>query len=463
MPRVWLMEKQHMCSNADSSRHRANSLRWCLFAAVLVIAGCASNQPYGINLMPAPDIYALGDIDPFEWLDPAVTPPYQGILYATDRAPSDNGLSFYQNKRGNVVRMGVGYLESGMEDFSWEEARKVSLAKNRPDNYPIRVKGVDEFGILDRSITAFTDSGLVGIDLEKPREQFIGLINEKLAMSKNKDIYIYIHGYKVGFENPLLVSAELWHFLGYDGVMIAYAWPSTPKTLAYVSDLESAAFSSHFLKEFIEVLAEASNAENIHLIAYSAGTRVAIGALYQMALLNDCHEKETVREKLRIGHVMLTGSDFGRQLFAAYMYNGLLNVSRQMTVYMSQTDQAMGVSRWLFNRERLGSMWQEGELDQRGIDFLNRFDNFNLINVTAAEGAATGNGHAYFRNSPWVSSDILMTLMYDLTPEQRGLVRSAKSPVWHFPEDYMERLTHSLETTNLIHPDQLSPDPVAPQ
>jgi hypothetical protein len=41
--------------------------------------------------------------------------------------------------------------------------------------------------------------------------------------------------------------------------------------------------------------------------------------------------------------------------------------------------------------------------------------------VTDAEGARTGNDHRYFRKSPWASSDILMMLMYGLTPEQRGL------------------------------------------
>ena len=55
------------------------------------------------------------------------------------------------------------------------------------------------------------------------------------------------------FTNPLLISAELWHFLGYDGVFIAYAWPSTPKTLAYAADLETTALSAHFLQMLIQL------------------------------------------------------------------------------------------------------------------------------------------------------------------------------------------------------------------
>ena len=37
-----------------------------------------------------------------------------------------------------------------------------------------------------------------------------------------------------------------------------------------------------------------------------------------------------------------------------------------------------------------------------------------------AEDADARSGHSYFRESPWVSSDILMTLLYDLDPPERG-------------------------------------------
>ena len=55
-----------------------------------------------------------------------------------------------------------------------------------------------------------------------------------------------------------------------------------------------------------------------------------------------------------------------------------------------------------------------------------------------------GNGHAYFRSSPSVSSDILMTLMYDLDPSERGLERVEGLPTWEFPLDYRERLLKAL-------------------
>ena len=55
----------------------------------------------------------------------------------------------------------------------------------------------------------------------------------------------------------------------------------------------------------------------------------------------------------------------------------------------------------------------------------------------------SGNGHSYFQQSPWVSSDILMLLMHDLTPQQRGLVKG--DAMWTFPPDYIERLQATLD------------------
>ena len=64
------------------------------------------------------------------------------------------------------------------------------------------------------------------------------------------------------------------------------------------------------------------------------------------------------------------------------------------------------------------------------------------------QDSATGNGHAYFRQSPWVSSDILTTLMYDLGPAKRGLQFTEEWPIWTFPPDYITNLADKLIKLN---------------
>ena len=73
-------------------------------------------------------------------------------------------------------------------------------------------------------------------------------------------------------------------------------------------------------------------------------------------------------------------------------------------------------------------------------DYIFASENLALINVTAAEGSTLGNGHGYFRSSPWVSSDFIALLLHDLAPEQRGLVRTAEDPIWSFPDDYPDKV-----------------------
>jgi esterase/lipase superfamily enzyme len=420
------------------------TLRVCLlWLLALSLTACAGKEFYHIDLMPAPDVYDDGAVDPFEDNTTIEHLPYEGMLFATDREPAEEGQEedYYQNKRGHVLRLGVARVELGSQGLSWEEARRVSLAKNRTEKYPLRVLEVKEFGVLEDTVPwAFVERSEVSPDLLDGDEQFIKAINDKLASSERKDIYIYVHGYKVVFENPILVATELWHFLGYDGVFISYAWPATPKRVAYVADLETARYSAHNLRKLIEYIAANTMVEKIHIVGYSAGTRVVVNAIAQLALQKSHLDREAILNQLHIGNVILIGSDFDRNRFAAFINDGFLKVPERVSIYLSGQDKALGISRWLFSHERLGQTWEQQRLRPGVARFLKRHDEIELIDVTEAEDAAAGNGHAYFRQSPWASSDILMTLMYNLSPEERGLQRNGESSIWTFPSDYIDRL-----------------------
>ena len=84
--------------------------------------------------------------------------------------------------------------------------------------------------------------------------------------------------------------------------------------------------------------------------------------------------------------------------------------------------------------------------------YLREHPELTIIDVTGAQSATTGNGHAYFRGSPWVSSDILMSLRYDLPPGERGLVLNEDATIWRFPDDYISRLRSRLEVNTPDRP-----------
>jgi len=416
---------------------------WIVLVVVLTFSGCASQPKDQIMLMPAPDVFDEGEWDPFTDRNPINDIPYGGILYATDREPAFGKEGNYLDDRGHVLRLGVAKITAGKEGMTWEVARRISLLKERPEDYPLKVTDVQEIGVLDSSINVLTDA-LVDIEqIQVPGKEFAAKINAKLAISQVKDVFIYLHGYKVVFENPLLVSSELWHFLGYEGAFIAFSWPSTPSTLAYFSDLETAALSAGNLRIFIQYLAEKTEARRIHIIGYSAGTRVVAQALSQLALMHVEPDGNESAKKLRIGHVMLTGSDLDLHLFGAYLFDGVLDVVDTLTVYASAKDKALGISKWVFGRDRLGQIVSI-ELSEAATAYLRRNKNLVIVNATDSPGAGTGNGHAYFRQSPWTSSDILTTLIFDFKPGERGLEQVNGGPVWTFSADYIERLREAL-------------------
>ena len=414
-----------------------------VFLVALTLTGCASQPKNQIMLMPAPDVFDQGDWDPFTDRDPIKDIPYGGILYATDREPAQKEGQYYLDDRGHVLRLGVAKVTAGKESMTWEEARRISLLKNRPEDYPLKVTDVKEVGILDRSINVLTDSRVAKDQRQQPHEQFAAKVNAKLAISQVKDVFIYVHGYKVVFENPLLVASELWHFLGYEGVFIAYAWPSTPSTLAYFSDLETAALSAGNLRILIQYLAEKTDARRIHIIGYSAGTRVVAQALDQLALMHAGPDGKESAKDLRIGHVILTGSDIDTHIFGSYLMDGMLDVVDDVTVYASAKDKALGVSKWVFGRQRLGQIVSI-DLSEDAINYLRNNSNLIIVNATDTPGADSGNGHAYFRQSPSTSSDILTTLIFDLKPVERGLEQTGGRPIWTFPTDYIDRLRTAL-------------------
>ena len=83
------------------------------------------------------------------------------------------------------------------------------------------------------------------------------------------------------------------------------------------------------------------------------------------------------------------------------------------------------------SRTRARQMYLEGAFGPEVTEFLRGAERLSIINVIDAEGSTAGNGHGYFRSSPWVSSDVLATLAFGLGPGERGLVRPTSSRLKH--------------------------------
>lgn len=349
-------------------------------AVLLAAGGCGTNKPKPdqVFLMPAPGIYEEGQIHPFIDNDPIGEGLQPAVLFATDRA--------------------VAAPDDGKYDYYSHE----------------------------RSAA--------------PGERFAAEIRERLARSGKKDVYVYVHGYKVNFENPVLVASELWHFLGYKGAFVAYSWPTKFSVWAYVADLGNAESSARNLRTLLLEIARIDEVEKIHVIGYSAGTRIVSRVLADLGMYAHRYGKEEIAAGIELGNVILIGSDVDRDIMSGYLLDGALRVPDSLTLYQSQDDGALNMSKKVYRHSRSGQMVVDGPLSPQAESFFAAHPQLRIIDVTNAEGGTDHGGHSYFRTSPWVSSDILMTLMYGLSPGERGLVKYEDFPVWDFPDDYVTRL-----------------------
>lgn len=334
--------------------------------------------------------------------------------------------------------------------MSWESVRDLSLLESRRQDLGVRIVDVEEWGYLESTIPSWGDRTLLAQEdrTTDATDRFVSAIKSQLEVSKKKHVYIYVHGFKVTFENPVLVSSELWHFLGYDGAFIAYSWPSTPSRFAYIKDSDTSEGYGIHLRRLIEAVAAIEEVEAIHILGYSNGTRLVVRALHQLALIHSETPVAELQDEFRIQNVILVGSDLDLQVFGAYVTDGVLDVPRHTTIYMSQYDKALGLSRLLTTRQRLGQVWNNDRfaLDAQGEQAVEKLsEKVSFINVSDTEGSRSKSGHGCFSTSPWASSDVLMTMYFGLPPAQRGLAKRQDMAVFEFPPDYVARLRDAIE------------------
>jgi esterase/lipase superfamily enzyme len=270
---------------------------------------------------------------------------------------------------------------------------------------------------------------------EHAAEQVRQDIRQRLTLTSRKVAYVYIHGYNNTFEDGVLVIAELWHFLGRQGVPILYTWPAGYGGLrGYTRDRESGEFTIFHLKQFLRLLASTSELEELHLIAHSRGTDVLISALRELYIETHAAGND-FRTVYRIKNVVLAAADLDLEVVTqrqAAEYVGL--GTERTTIYVSDVDRAIGLSGCLFvSFRRIGQLRPEDLTDEQR-QHLERVARTQLIDARVPTGLI---GHAYFYRHPAVSADLVLLLRDQLEPGSPGRpLRKRGANFWQITKDY---------------------------
>ena len=263
-------------------------------------------------------------------------------------------------------------------------------------------------------------------------------IRERLSRTKKKEAYVFIHGYNNSFDHAVSVIAEIWHFLGREGIPIAYTWPAGLGGLrGYFYDRESGEFTVYHLKNFLKSLVACEELETIHLIAHSRGTDVIVTALRELFLEMKTELDDPTRKR-KLGNLILAAPDLDLDVITQRIVaeEFIRHVTR-LTMYMSKSDAAIGLSTWLFvSRHRVGRISRDDlpPFLQQRTDMV---QNVSLINAQVDSGFI---GHSYFYSHPAVSSDLVLLLRDGRAPgsENGRPLTDLQGVFWGLENDYPE-------------------------
>jgi esterase/lipase superfamily enzyme len=328
---------------------------------------------FGLLFVMLPGCVAdYGDSGPEAGVLGAETPV--AVWYATDR-----------ERDGGANDGGPSYGE-GRADITYGVA-------------DIRIPPVHVAGTLEEPALASAGSSAdrrwhVYLDSARPlsRGAFTGDLHAALEVSRRRGILLYIHGFNTDFGWSMRRAAQIAHDMDYDGVAMAFAWPSAGTVAGYLADLNNADWAAPHLAETLRLLVRDAGAERIDLIAHSMGSRVLIQALDQLV-----RDRAASNPPL-FGEVIFAAPDVDSDIFAAAMPR-LRPLAGRFTLYVSSSDIALATSRRL-----AGDHPRAGESGPGMVV---------IADMDTVDASAVGDdlfGHEYFGDSAPVLNDIRLLL-----------------------------------------------------
>jgi len=241
---------------------------------------------------------------------------------------------------------------------------------------------------------------------EQTKAEFVDSLKQSVVKSPKGQLLVYIHGYRVTFEEAARQTAQLAYDLDKDLslVPVFFSWPSRGKYLAYRADLDNAEFSKPRLTEFLRMIAKRAGAKSVHVIAHSMGNQALRYALKDI--------RSSGSDPI-FHDLILTAPDIDADVFKDQIAPWLRNKAKRTTLYCSRTDVAL----WLSKRYRRGQVVGDEPIVFDGID---------TIDVSGVDTSPLK--HSYFRESKTVLSDLYDLVMGGLDPvDRRGPKRTRRS------------------------------------
>lgn len=325
------------------------------------------------------------------------------VLFATDRARSPGAKELADRfTAARAVPEGMAY---GICEVSVPAARHKTGEIERPSIFSV-------FSYED-PVSHFVLHSIEEMDLPT----FQTRIATGLAGS-GPAILVFIHGYKVTFQDSLFRTAQLAYDLRFAGVPVCYSWPSEGNVLKYTYDENNIEWTEPHLLQFLTWLLATFPGAAVHLIAHSMGNRALTRVLEQAVI------QKALTQGRGFQQVILAAPDVDGGVFTqrAQVFQ---QAAARVTLYASEHDRALWLSEGVHGYPRAGDAGEDLVVVP-GID---------TVDASDVSGPVLSLRHSYAAEQPRLLRDIDRLLRKNQPPPRgKNLVRNLKGtlPFWTF-------------------------------
>jgi esterase/lipase superfamily enzyme len=307
------------------------------------------------------------------------------IYYATHRKATGSSApaKFYGGERGPLV-----YGKAVISVPRNRAAGKLPL----PSVWKLEFRADPEKHVILTSVTPMSS-----------RDTFFSDVRDRVAGSKRKEAFVFIHGFNSSFEAAAQRTAQLAADLNIDGAPILYSWPSRASALGYRADEAEADIPAQIddLADFLTTVARDTGAVRVNVVAHSLGNKFLTKALVKLS-------ERPVDQRPSFDEVVLAAPDVAADDFGA-TWLSIRPLAKRYTLYASRRDFALMMSDGYNRKQRLGDARTSVSLE-----------GMQTVDTTLAKGGLLG--HADFTGN---ALDDFRALIWDsLAPSKRCVLQS---------------------------------------
>ena len=336
-----------------------------LAAACLVLAACSpgNDDEQATEGQPAGSVETSGE-DAIRRTVPFIT--------LRNKTGSAAASDFFGNERNSI--------HSGYCDVSWTPIPMLeSIANNMPFYIPSGTMRLES--IYEISENSFW------------REPSTDEVKDHPLL--------YVHGYNIGFEKGCSRAALFQENLDLGCRFLLFSWPSDDAVLNYTHDEADLYWSVAYIAQTLERMVRSFGAGSFDVVGHSLGSR---GVFLSLVRLSGQHSPELPL----FNRLVLIAADIDAGIFRQYL-DLIRPLVRNITIYVSDNDNALSVSQELHGYPRLG----------RTGPHLHGLDGVEIIDVSAT-GRSRASGHLYHLHNKTVVSDLDQLLNKNMPASSRS-------------------------------------------